>query len=150
MVFDNAFGEPLPAGRLPAIAARNPGRLYSDAAPELDYMFLNTRTPPFDDPRVRHAVNYAIDRRKIAEFAGGPARPAHVPGPAARLSELRAAVPVHDDARSGGGRIAPDVDRARRLIARSGTAGMPVTVWGYRQKRAITRYFVGLLRDLGY
>ncbi len=151
VVLDNAFGEPLPAGRLPAIAARNPGRLYSDAAPELDYMFLNARTPPFDDPRVRHAVNYAIDGRKIAELAGGPelAQPTcQVLPPGFPSYEPQCRYTITPD--PGGGWIAPDVDRARRLIARSGTAGMPVTVWGYRQKRAITRYFVGLLRDLGY
>jgi YVTN family beta-propeller protein len=151
VVLDNAFGEPLPEGRLPAIAARNPGRLYSDAAPELDYMFLNARTPPFDDRRVRQAVNYAVDRRKIAELAGGPelAQPTCQILPRGFPSyEPQCRYTITPD--PGGGWIAPDVDRARRLIAQSGTAGMPVAVWGYRQKRAITRYFVSLLRDLGY
>ena len=35
-------------------------------------MFLNTRTPPFDDLRARQAVNYAIDREELGRLAGGP------------------------------------------------------------------------------
>src|SRR5262249_47183692 len=49
-----------------------------------------------------------------------------------------------------GGWIAPDMATARRLIAESGTKGARVTVVGYAQKRGITRYFVSLLRRLGY
>jgi YVTN family beta-propeller protein len=151
VVLDNAFGQPLPAGRLPAIAARNPGRLHTDAALELDYMFLNARTPPFDDARVRRAINYAVDRRRIAQLAGGPdlAQPTcQILPPGFPNYAPHCRYTISPD--RGGGWIAPDVDRARRLIAQSGTAGMPVTVWGYRQKQAITRYFVTLLHDLGY
>jgi peptide/nickel transport system substrate-binding protein len=151
VVLDNAFGEPLPAGRLPAIVARNPGRLYTDAAPELDYMFLNVRTPPFDDTRVRRAINYAVDRRAIAELAGGPdlAQPTCQILPPGFPSYVPSC-PYTITPGPGGGWIAPDLARAQRLIRNSGTRGMAVTVWGYRQKRAISRYFVTLLRDLGY
>jgi peptide/nickel transport system substrate-binding protein len=45
---------------------------------------------------------------------------------------------------------APDTARARRLIQRSGTSGMRVTVWGYRDTRGIIGYFAALLRRLGF
>lgn len=61
----------LPAGRLKSLLTRHADRLHSDSAPWTDYMFLNTRVPPFDDRRVRQALNYAVDREKIVELAGG-------------------------------------------------------------------------------
>ncbi len=49
-----------------------------------------------------------------------------------------------------GGWIAPDLAQARRLIDASGTRGIRVDVWADRQKARIARYFVSLLRTLGY
>ncbi len=37
------------------------------------FLFLNTRRAPFDDVRVRRALNYAIDRQKVADLHGGSA-----------------------------------------------------------------------------
>ena len=65
------FGATWSARRVAALAARSQGRLYTDASPETDFMFLNVKTPPFDDVRVRRALNYAVDRREVARDAGG-------------------------------------------------------------------------------
>lgn len=35
------------------------------------YLFLNTEVKPFDDPRVRRAMNHAIDKRRLMQLAGG-------------------------------------------------------------------------------
>lgn len=35
------------------------------------YLFLNTEVKPFDDPRVRRAMNHAIDKRRLMKLAGG-------------------------------------------------------------------------------
>jgi len=49
-------------------------------APQLTtyFLLLNGSNPPFDDPRVRRAVNFAVDRSAIASvpFPGTAARPA--------------------------------------------------------------------------
>jgi ABC-type transport system substrate-binding protein len=42
------------------------------------------------------------------------------------------------------------VQRARRLVAASGKAGEDVVVWTLPSRKAIGRYFVGLLDDLGF
>ena len=47
-----------------------------DAA-ETDYFFMNTEMKPFDDVRVRQAVNYAIDRERLVKLSGGFASVAH-------------------------------------------------------------------------
>jgi len=145
------FGGTLAPERIRALTTRDAARLHNEPTPELDFMFLNARTPPFDDVRVRRALNYAVDRRRVTRLAGGRAVaqpscqlvPPGFPGyaPACRYTL---------DAGPSGAWIAPDMPRARRLIRRSGTQGMNVTVWGYQDKRGIIRYFAGLLRRLGY
>ena len=106
-------------------------------------LFLNVREPPFDDPRVRRALNYAIDRRHVVELAGGSGLaglscqiiPPGLPGYAPTCPYTR-------DATAGGGWSAPDLARARRLVAASGTRGARVTLLGaseVRGRRALRR-----------
>jgi len=37
----------------------------------IQYFFLNTELKPFQDPRVRRAMNYAIDRERLVKLAAG-------------------------------------------------------------------------------
>jgi YVTN family beta-propeller protein len=46
-------------------------RLFTGPAPNVYWFGLNTRRPLFADPRMRRAVNYAMDRRALAEHTGG-------------------------------------------------------------------------------
>ena len=151
VIVDDGSGGPLEPARFPALKRRSPGRLFTDAVPVLKYMFLNVRTPPFDDLRVRQALNYAVDRRAIADLTGGP----DLADPTCQI--LPPGFPNYAptcrytlDPDPGGAWTAPDLARARRLIAQSGTAGMDVTVWTPRSERATGQYFVSLLRRLGY
>ena len=145
------FGGPWAKARIAALAARAPGQLYTDAGSETDYIFLNVRVPPFDDKRVRQALNYAVDRREIERRAGGVdlaqlacgLPPPGFPGytPACRYT-------ARPD--PGGAWHAPDLDRARRLVRASGTAGQEVVVWGWKEKRSLMAYVAAVLRRLGY
>ena len=45
------------------------------------YIALNTRIPPFDDLKVRKAVNMAIDKERIVRVINGRAEPANQPLP---------------------------------------------------------------------
>ena len=69
-------------------------------------MFLNVRRPPFDDIRVRRALNFAVDRAELVELYGGPeAADRDLPDRAARVPRLRALLPLHrrSVARAAGG-----------------------------------------------
>jgi ABC-type transport system substrate-binding protein/DNA-binding SARP family transcriptional activator len=150
-VIANPFVALFPAKRLGALEVRSPGRLQSHPEAFLGYMFLNTRTPPFDDVRARRALNYATDRARVAELEGGaelatatcqilpPAFPGYKPY-----------CPYTAQPGAGRGWTAPDMERARRLVAESGTAGERIVVLMVDRKPAIGRYFTRLLDELGY
>jgi YVTN family beta-propeller protein len=142
---------PQSPSRLRELATHYGGRLRVEPTLMTEWLFLNTRTPPFDDPRVRRAVNYATDRQRVVELVGGdeaaaitcrilpPGMPGHRP-----------LCPFTRDATPAGGWRAPDLDRARRLIRASGTRGARVRLWAAADFGPIGPYFRDLLRDLGY
>ena len=116
MIASGIFGGPLPPSRIARLAVRHADLLHSASLPQTDWMFLNVRRPPFDDVRVRRALNYAVDRRRIVEIAGGP----ELAQPTCQIADARpaglsAVLPVHP--RSQRGR---DLGRARRGQGRSG------------------------------
>jgi peptide/nickel transport system substrate-binding protein len=146
----DVFGALVPRTQIDALATRHPERLHTSATPSLFHLWMNVHEPPFDDVRVRRALNYAIDRRLIADLEGGDslARPAcHfvAPGHPGYTPTCR----YTRDPRPGIW-SAPDMERARALIERSHTAGQQVTVSMPAEKRRVGRYLAGLLRRLGY
>jgi peptide/nickel transport system substrate-binding protein len=106
----------------------------------VEYAFLDTRSAPFDDPRVRRAVNLAVDRRAFtASFTGKPTCQILPPNSVGYVPYC----PFGAE---------PDLPRARRLVARSGTRGARIRVWvlGGDRPRARMQPVVTALRLLGY
>jgi len=119
---------------------------------DTDYFPLNPRVPPFDDVRVRQALNYALDRRRLAALASPPALPTCQLLPPGLFGYRRYCSytrnPQPDGRYSG-----PDLGKAKRLVAASGTAGETVTIWAYAPdpfRRAQGAYVASVLRQLGY
>jgi YVTN family beta-propeller protein len=142
-----------PRAQLDAIVTRYAGQLHADVQPLTNFMFLNTRVPPFNRLDARRALNFAVDRRAAVAVHGGDRfaqvtcqiLPPNFPG-------YRPYCPYTTGAGGGGPWAAPDLAQARRLVARSHTRGMAVTVLGIR-----AGYFAGharlmrkVLDELGY
>jgi len=88
---------------------------------ETDYLFLNVRQKPFDDVRVRQAMEWAIDRRALLKvysgkgIVAGEFCPVGMPG-----------------ARPLGRYVTPDRARAKALLAEAGYPnGFRTKLYGY-------------------
>jgi peptide/nickel transport system substrate-binding protein len=145
----------IPPDRLRRLRLSRPAQLH--VAPALGVLFapLNSHIAPFDDVRVRRALNYAIDRGRIVRMYGGRA----VATPlcqtlASGMPGYRRYCPYTAAPRHDGLWTAPDLPRARRLVAASGTRSALVDVWGTNDSTFTTRelphYFASVLRSLGY
>ena len=147
--------ESVPASRLSEIARTFPGQLHSHANPEVEFFQLNTTTAPFDDVRVRRALNFAFDRGAVVNRLGGeiaatPTCQVLPPG----VRGYRRYCPYTRSPRADGRWTAPDLARARRLVEASGTRGTLVTVWGITDDPnlgpPVSKLVAATLRRLGY
>jgi peptide/nickel transport system substrate-binding protein len=131
----------IPLSRAEPFADRRQVVIHRDVEAATYYYFMNVTTRPFDDVRVRRAVNYAIDRERIARLFGGEAVPTQ--------QMLPPSVPGYRKVSPYPG---PDLARARRLVSLAGAEGAQVTVWGYNTEPspAVTKYLAGVLERLGF
>lgn len=104
------------------------------------YFWMNTRTPPFDDLRVRRAVNYAVDPEALERIFAGTldktqqVLPPLMPG--YRKFEL----------------YPHDLAKAKKLIAEADPADREITVWTFNLPPSdeAGEYYEQVLRQLGF
>ena len=119
--------DPPPADLKPEVKAKYSDRYMEYTTASTYYFFMNTRVPPFDDPKVRQAVNYGIDKPGLARIFAGELAPG--------CSFLPPGVPGFDEALDvddcpwGNPNEPPDLEKARSLIKEAGVEGMDVTVY---------------------
>jgi peptide/nickel transport system substrate-binding protein len=113
------------------------------------YLFLNSRVPPFNDVRARRAVSYAANRAaavRISARAAGADPTCQILPPAFPGYEPYCPYTV----RGHGSWRAPDLARARRLVAASGTRGSLIRVQVPENHRGEESFIAALLRGVGY
>jgi peptide/nickel transport system substrate-binding protein len=104
------------------------------------YFWLNTQRPPFDDLRVRQAVNYAVNPAALERIYAGMLKrtqqvlPSQMPG--YRKFEL----------------YPYDLGKAKELVAKAHPADRQVTVWtnNLPPNDEAGEYFAGVLEQLGF
>jgi ABC-type transport system substrate-binding protein/DNA-binding SARP family transcriptional activator len=128
-------------------------RVHVEPAPVTSFLFLNTNAPPFDQVRVRRALNLAYDRSRAVDGWGGAlaAKPTCQLLPPA-LAGYGRYCPYAPPA--GDGRRRTELAQAQRLVTASGTRGMRVVVWNTSPSPEgsieETKLAVTALRRLGY
>ena len=132
-----------PTPELATIARAHRGRVVVSNEGAHWWMALNTRVAPFNHLLARRAVEIAVDRKALAAAQIGGSVFWRADCHIIPDGTLPHAPPCPY--------AAPDLARAVRLVAESGTKGEHVTVWSfdpYYGRFAV--YFAGLLRRLGY
>lgn len=141
-----------PADRLAEMSAKHGSQIHLNPQGAVYYMALNVNVPPFDKVDARRAINYAVNRAAYVKIFGGSALatpscqvlPPNFPG-------YRPYCPYTLNPGSGKW-TAPDVAKGRMLVAKSGTAGAAVSVYGTTDSvgKAITLQFVQDLDSVGF
>jgi len=142
--------DPPPADLKPEVKAKYSDRYSEQTAASTYYFFMNSRVPPFDDPKVRQAVNYGIDKPGLARIFAGELAPG--------CSFLPPGVPGFDEALDveecpwGNPNEPPDLERARQLIQEAGVEGTEVTVFGNNDDPTdkVTEAYADMLNDMGF
>jgi len=121
----------IPAAQYRQLSLQAPAQLHSSPVFSVDFAAINTHLAPFNDRRVRQALNYAINRRTIVQLYGGPSFASPTCQPIAPgLPGYRRFCPYTLHPHPSGAWSAPNLARARQLIRESGTRGERIDVWG--------------------
>jgi len=104
------------------------------------YFWLNTQRPPFDDVRVRQAVNYAIDPAALERIYAGTIKPTQQILPSQMPGYEKFELYPHDLA------------KAKELIAAAHPSDRQITVWTLNlpPNNEAGEYFEGVLKQLGF
>ncbi len=129
-----------PPDRIPEIKQRFANRYHEFPTNSTFYFFMNSEVPPFDDLKVRQAVNHAIDIKAINRVQGNVLTPAHttLPPGVAGYEKSEDLYPF-------------DLEKAKALIKEAGAEGEEVTVWGNPETatKATIEYYTDVLNQIG-
>ena len=140
------FDDPPTGDALREMRQKAPERSKGQVTNSTYYYFLNARVKPFDDIRVRQAVNFAVDKRALARLFGGTLEPDcnFLPPGMQGYQKI-------DPCPYGDPKAAPNVAKAKQLVQQAGAAGKSVTVYGNDEEltRQVTAYLADVLEQIG-
>lgn len=143
-VFD--YNDTIPPTLLSQVESQGAGRYAKEPTVSGEYFFMNTKEAPFDNPLVREAVNYAIDRRALQRLDSGMLQPA--------CFFLPVGMPGHPTGKCpyGEPEAEPNLAKAKELVRESGLAGTSVTVWGGSRAphKEFVDYYASVLNAIGF
>ncbi|MGH2890112.1 MAG: ABC transporter substrate-binding protein [Solirubrobacteraceae bacterium] len=135
------YFEAVPPDRLAELKARYPSQVHVYPRNDITFFTMNMRKPPFNDLKVRQAVNYATDRTALVKIFGGQGTPTENIVPPTLGSSYVKQWPYPYD-----------LAKAKALVAQSGTKGMTINVWSHSTDPVpkAAQYMASVLDSLGY
>ena len=132
---------PPPADRYSDVKRRFEGTQFREAPTiSVYYFWMNTQRPPFDDVRVRRAVNYATDPAALERIYAGS------------LKRTQQVLPPQMPGYSRFELYPHDMAKAKELVARAHPANRQITVWTINLPPGdeAGEYFQQVLEQLGF
>jgi len=133
--------DPPDADRLAEVKAKFSDRFRLEESINTYYFWMNNERPPFNDLRVRQAINYAIDPEALNRVFGGRLHPTQ--------QILPPGMPGYEEYKLYPG---PDLGKAKQLIAEANPTDRDITVWTDDEpdRKRIGEYYHDLLTQLGF
>ena len=133
--------DPPDADRLPEVKAKYGNRFRLEESINTYYFWMNNQKAPFNDIRVRQAINYAIDPEALNRVFGGRLHPTQ--------QILPPGMPGYEEYKLYPG---PDLDKAKQLLAEANPVDKDITVWTDDEpdRKRIGEYYHDLLTQLGF
>jgi peptide/nickel transport system substrate-binding protein len=133
--------DPPDADRLAEVKSKFADRFRMEESINTYYFWMNNQTAPFNDPKVRQAINYAVDPEALNRVFGGRLHPTQ--------QILPPGMPGYDEYKLYPG---PDMNKAKALLAEANPADKDITVWTDDEpdRKRIGEYYHDLLTQLGF
>jgi peptide/nickel transport system substrate-binding protein len=131
----------VPADRYQEVLSKFEGSQFRVEPVVSTYFFwLNTTVAPFDDVKVRQAVNYAIDPRAMERLYGG------------RLEGMQNILPPGMPGYEKLALYPHDLKKAKELIAEANPSDREITVWTDNESSSkdASTYYAGVLEEIGF
>lgn len=132
---------PPPASRYAEVKQKYEGSQFK-VVPTIStyYFWMNTTKPPFDNTKVRQAVNYAIDPAALERIYSGQIKASH--------QILPNGMPGHETID-----LYPhNIEKAKEMIQEAHPSDMNITVWTDTESpnKEAGEYYEGVLKELGF
>jgi peptide/nickel transport system substrate-binding protein len=131
----------VPSDRLEAVKSKFEGSQFRVEPVVSTYFFwMNTTLEPFNDVKVRQAVQYAINPAAIERIYGG------------RMKGLQQILPPGMPGFQELNLYPYDVKKAKELIAEANPSDREITVWSNNEAEAkeVSTYYAGVLEEIGF
>lgn len=132
---------PPPADRLPQVKREYEGEQFRvDPTLSTYYFWMNTEAAPFDDVKVRQAVNHAVNSEALERIYAGTLL--------AEQQILPPGMPGYEELEL----YPADVEKAKELIAEAKPDDMEITVWTDDESpnKEAGEYFEDVLKEIGF
>ena len=123
---------------VPKVQANSKLKVYDKPSTMFQYLGMNTQKPPFNNIKVRQAMNYAIDKEAVLQIV---LEGAGVIATSVTSDSLLGHVP---------GNYTYNPDKAKELLKEAGQENMHIKLWAAGdQSKKIAEIAQGNLRDIG-